>query len=114
MILFTAILLISACADPQQNQNSLTSDWGPYPENYQDIIKNYMQNRLFDPESALYNWYGLPFPARSSSYGNIKYGYQMKVGINAKNRMGGYTGEQIYYFFINNAIVVDEKRSNPF
>jgi hypothetical protein len=35
-------------------QEEEAADYGPYPEDYEAIIKNYMQTKLFDPYTAHY------------------------------------------------------------
>ncbi len=100
-------LLLSACAQPPSAEIIARADYGAYPSNFQEIIKTYMGNILFDPYSAVYeNWRG---PSRGYSGGNFietKFGYRVCVDINAKNRLGGYVGRKHYYFLIKNRVVV--------
>ncbi|OGW03805.1 MAG: hypothetical protein A2Z59_04385 [Nitrospinae bacterium RIFCSPLOWO2_02_39_17] len=51
---------------------------------------------LFDPYSAVYR-FGLPIKGYAYVNGTLQppvFGYIVIVGINAKNRMGGYVGEE--------------------
>jgi hypothetical protein len=112
LISLTAAFLIcsiSACATMPTQEQIANADYGPYPDNYQEIIKTYMENLLFDPYSAVYsNWQG---PAQGYSGGRLiqtAYGYRVCVDINAKNRMGGYVGKKRQYFLINNGRVVQD------
>lgn len=103
------IYMLSACATMPTQEQIANADYGPFPGNYQEIIKSYMERLLFDPYSAVYsNWRG---PAQGFSGGNFvqtAYGYRVCVDINAKNRMGGYVGTKRRYFLINSDRVVQD------
>jgi hypothetical protein len=68
------------------------------------VIKEYFERVLFDPYSAHYKfgspqkfWYKEP-PLLG---GRLYAGYVVFVGVNAKNRMGGYVGMKEYGFLFN-------------
>lgn len=85
------------------------ADYGNYPSNYQDIVKKYFEQSLKDPESARYNdWIG-PSKGFMRDLSRIYYGYRVCVKVNAKNSYGGYTGRKLYYFIINNEIIIYEE-----
>ncbi len=46
---------------------------------------------LFDPYSAMYRFWE---PEKYVSGG--KFGHRVTVGVNAKNRFGGYVGEEVH------------------
>ncbi len=102
-------LAVGACAKPPTALEIATADYGPYPSDYQDIIKRYMGNLLFDPYSAVYeNWRG---PSQGYTGGNFvqtAFGYRVCVDINAKNRLGGYVGRKPHFFMIRYGAVVQE------
>jgi len=78
-----------------------TADYGKYPENYQEIIKNYMYKVAIDPNSLMYrDWKIFKDWAWDDKNKKYVFGYSVCVYINGKNRFGGYTGWQLYYFFI--------------
>ena len=83
---------------------------GPLPDNYQEIVTAYMDGVLIDPESARYSgWKG---PVRGTArdlYGRHVIGWQVCADVNAKNRMGGYTGRQLHFFLIHGGKVVVKK-----
>lgn len=61
-----------------------------------------MITRLFDPYSAQYHFDGVPekkYVARPFGM-STKYGWGGIVLINAKNRMGGYTGATPFIYII--------------
>lgn len=83
------------------------ADYGMYPSNYKEIAGHFISNRLIDPDSARYsNWIE---PAKAwgidSSRGINIFGYRVCVDVNAKNRMGGYTGRKPYYILIREGVV---------
>lgn len=105
---FVVCSLFSCATIPKPTeQEAANADYGAYPDNYQEIIKNYLADLLFDPYSAVYsNWRG---PLRGWSGGGffqVAYGYRVCVDINAKNRMGGYVGKKLHYFVINNGRII--------
>lgn len=83
------------------------ADYGtvPVPSAYQDAIKSYMQEILFDPRTARYRFVGEPQRGYAYLIGRRKppvFGYLVQVEIDAKNLKGRYTGERSYRFFIKN------------
>jgi len=96
-----------ACLPTQSEIDNL--DYGSYPIDYQSAIKTYFDNILFDPYSAQYEFYE---PAKTwlKSGRTIIGGYGVGANVNAKNKMGGYTGKKFWTFFFrdNNIIKVYE------
>jgi hypothetical protein len=80
--------------------------YGPYPENYKNIIEKYMHSVLFDPYSAHYYWSNPPRKAWMNRIGTIYFGWAVECAINAKNRMGGYVGAQTYQFLLRDGQVI--------
>lgn len=112
MILFSTAMCLAAfslisCATRPTQQEIKNANYGPYPYDYQEIIKNNMENLLFDPYTAVYSdWRG---PTSGYSGGNFiqtAFGWRVCVNINAKNKMGGYVGKKLHYFLINNDRIV--------
>ncbi|OQK15852.1 hypothetical protein AU255_16815 [Methyloprofundus sedimenti] len=85
------------------------ADYGSYPSNYKQIIRDFLQTRLKDPSSAEYRYIGEPKKHHSegTSPKAIDYNYLVKVYINSKNSYGGYVGEHEYFFYIWNGEVDD-------
>lgn len=72
--------------------------YGELPGNYQQLVMEKIATRLIDPMSAQYEFY-VPQPKESGWYG--------LVGVNAKNRFGGYAGRQLWEYRIENGQVVE-------
>lgn len=95
VIIGLVLLLIVGCAGmkPLTQQELDTAYFGPYPMDYQQRIQAHFSTILLDPYSAMYHFQE-PFKARDGK----GYGWKVVVEVNAKNRMGGYTGRERYYF----------------
>jgi hypothetical protein len=103
-----ALVLVWGCATVTPEQIA-SADYGTVPPpTYQDGIKKHMESVLLDPYSAHYRFIGEPKKGYAYLSGTVNpptFGYLVYVGVNAKNRMGGYVGEQPYRFFIKNDAV---------
>lgn len=105
--LFILTTLIVACAKQPSFEEMATWDYGPYPEQYEEIVKNYMSRSLFDPYSAQYIFNGSP----SKNYlmrpfGETLYGWHGTVSVNAKNRFGGYVGYHTFDYIIRYGTII--------
>ncbi len=112
--LFAAILITSGCATAPTQQELNSLNYGQPPQNYEDTIKSYFNKVLFDPYSAHYTfeppqtYYVKEAPLMG---GHLYAGYLVRVGVNAKNQMGGYTGEEAWGFIFNDERII--KVLNP-
>lgn len=110
-IVIACSLLLSGCAQmmgfdkaPTQ-QEIATADYGPMPENYQDIVREIITSSLKDPESARFEFSKPPYRAYNTET-PLTYGWKVCGYYNAKNSYGGYVGKQQFYFLINNGRIV--------
>ena len=88
----------------------VATGYGAYPENYQQIIKDYCSQFLKDPYSAQYT-FSIPsadYVRKGLIFGGAieAAGWRVNVGLNAKNSFGGYVGETQYAFFIRDGKVI--------
>ena len=85
------------------------ADYGLYPDNYEELIKEKMQTALKDPQSAQYRYESKPEKAYNIAYNKseLRYFYRVRVFINAKNSYGGYIGEHKYFFDIRDGSIID-------
>ena len=112
VLCFTILSFLIGCA----TTNKLTpaqlasADYGMYPENYEQLVRDHFQHILFDPYSAQYEFEapitGYTRKALILGGGPDKYGYIVTVYINAKNRFGGYVGSRKYQFLIKNGRII--------
>ena len=101
LILVPIIASFISCGHMPTQAELDKADFGKYPDDYQQTIKEYYSHQLRDPYSAQYRW--IKPPAKGFFFDRDKltdnptkfyYGYIVFVGINAKNAYGGYVGEQ--------------------
>lgn len=99
---------LSGCATPPTAQELARLDYGPYPDNYEQIVRAYFDRNLKDP-SSLQLRDGIPAPTQAWSkfMGDLKAGYKICVTYNAKNSYGAYTGYSTEYFLIKNGEIID-------
>ena len=102
----TITLFIGGCATPPTQQELAAADYGTYPDNFEQIIKNHMTSILKDPDSARFQFLNNPKKGWNG-LGGKKFGYVSCVNINAKNSYGGYVGSRMSYFMIRNGKIID-------
>lgn len=105
-IVFTLILFLGCAAAPRPTASQLANaDYGPYPSNYEQIIKDIISPILIDPYSAVLNL-NAPKQGYNNMVDGIIYGWNVCGTVNAKNRFGGYVGPKPIYAMIKNGAVV--------
>jgi len=107
LIIFISLsILIASCAMRPTPDQFAAADYGPYPSNYENMIKEYYSKQLIDPYSAVFT-FGRPQKAWNGLGGGL-FGWVVCGTMNAKNRFGGYVGAKHYYvLFVNNTIERD-------
>lgn len=94
-----AAALLTSCASQPTAQQNATADHGPYPANYQQIVRDYIAKSFFDPYSVrdvqiqkpTKGWFtGAPMFGEPAQY----YGWEIIFTANGKNRLGAYAGLQ--------------------
>ncbi|CAM3037462.1 hypothetical protein B0183_11675 [Glaesserella parasuis] len=71
-------------------EEARTKDYGAYPKNYVQLIKEHYNNTLKDPDSVKYK--EITKPKKTANGITDTYYYYVCATINAKNSYGGYTG----------------------
>lgn len=85
--------------DPQPVVDTVNANYGSYPDEYEARIKNWSEANLKDPESVRYGRISRPREEYIFENHQPVFGYTVCASINAKNSYGGYTGQQIFWFF---------------
>lgn len=110
LILAVAVLGVAGCAIQPSQEELDTAYYGSYPDDYENIVKQQgVEVRFFDPESARYKFEEKPVKGWfvTGFMGSKKhFGYRGIVWINAKNRMGGYTGFQKCVYVIHDGNLI--------
>lgn len=110
-IILIMLFFLVGCVTAPTSEQLRNADYGTYPFNHEETIKNYMALRLKDPTSAIYTFGRQPRSmwAGGGLSGPIQYGYGACAHINAKNSFGGYTGAKEYFFLIKNDQIIKEQ-----
>src|SRR5215471_14038804 len=80
--------------------------YGPYPTNYKEIIMQWLNKQLIDPDSARIEWDGEPRPSDVGKGSEAVSGYLVNFTVNARNRFGAYTGKQKHSVLIRNSEII--------
>jgi hypothetical protein len=96
-----------ACAYTPTAEQLENADYGSYPNNYRQSIKNYSKRLSKDPDSVQWKFNSLPQQMWSKYYGGVRYGYGVCTEINEIKSSGGYTGFRTHFFLIKNGRVVE-------
>ena len=115
-------LLLVACADlPQPTpieismSNVRSADYGTYPNDYEQQIRQYLNDTLLDPDSAkiritpprkVFKIYETDDRPSQPKYYPC---YLVCAEVNAKNTYGGYTGWQTKRYRFTNGSMEDEQ-----
>jgi hypothetical protein len=83
-----------------------TAHYGPYPTYYKEIIMNWLNKQLIDPDSARIEWGEEPKPSDVGKGSEAVSGYIVNFTVNARNRFGAYTGKQKHSVLIRNGEVI--------
>jgi hypothetical protein len=99
-----AVSIMAGCTSIAAKETPIVPDmahanFGPYPTDYEGLIKTWAELKLKDPESARYVQFSKPRKEWAVADSQPIYGWSVCATINAKNSYGGYSGAQVYWFF---------------
>ena len=81
--------------------------YGAYPHNYKDIITNWLNSVLVDPQSVQVKWLSEPRPGELNvSKTQQVSGFLVDFSVNSRNVFGAYTGPQKHTALIRDGQVV--------
>lgn len=112
-------ILLAGCASSAKitPEQLAAADYGQYPSNYEELVKNYFSTRLKDPYSAVYEITapikGYTRKAPIVGGGVENFGYVVSLSVNAKGGFGGYVGAKRYRLFIRDGVVLVQIYPNP-
>jgi len=116
VLMIVVLLLMAGCINLPTKEELANADYGPCPEQYETIIKDYMEYVLFDSDSAKYKFGSVPYKGwmpvwdkskPNSPFMKDAYGWIVRFSINAKNRMGAYVGYKAHLCIIKNDKIID-------
>jgi len=108
MFIFISLSLNGCIHRGPTSEQLSQADYGSYPNDYREIIGDYIKDTFYDPysvqdvsiSSPQRGWY------QETAFSDSVFGYKMTLSVNAKNRMGAYTGRKTYYVFIRNGTIM--------
>lgn len=106
LICVLALVMIFAGSLNAQTPAADTAHYGPYPTLYKEIIMQWLNKQLIDPDSARIEWNEEPKPSDIGKGSEAVSGYLVNFTVNARNRFGSYTGKQKHSVLIRNGEVI--------
>jgi hypothetical protein len=108
--LVTAVLLAAitaGCKSPPTQEEKSSVDYGPRPDNYEQVIREYLKTRIKDPASAVIDFRSGPKPLyqQDTFLRPLQYGWGVCVFITDKNKDGESKAYPIV-FYLRNGIIV--------
>ena len=106
---WVALALLAGCQSPLPTREELAVlDYGPRPEDYEKIVRDYLRTRLVEPDFALIEFKaGLkPLYQKETVLRARQYGWAMCVMINDKDRRGAYEGFYPMVLYVRDGKVV--------
>jgi len=89
-----------------QTPSADTTRYGSFPANYKQIIMQWLNTQLIDPDSARIEWNGDPKPTDVGQGSEALSGYLVNFTVNARNQFGAYTGKQKHSVLIHNGEII--------
>ena len=108
LCLGTATALTGGCKTPPNQTEMQAYEYGPRPENYEKLIRDYLWPKLLDPGNAIVEFKAGPARLFQQDTGlrSLRYGWAVCVWINDKNTRGAYDGPYPMAFFIRDGKIV--------
>ena len=109
MVLTALAVGLGGCdTSPPTKEQMDAVNYGPRPDNYQDIVRDYLRPRLTDPTAAIIDFKAGPtqFYQRDAVFRDLQFGWAVCAMVNDKNTRGAYAGFDPAVYFIRNGKVV--------
>jgi hypothetical protein len=104
-----AFALLAACQSPPLTREQIAAlDYGPRPENYEQIVRDYLRPRLNEPSFALIEFKAGPAPLyqKDALLRERQYGWAACVMVNERDPRGIYLGFYPMVVYIRRGEVV--------
>jgi hypothetical protein len=104
-----ALALLAGCqSQPLSREELAALDYGPRPEGYEKIVRDYLKTRLVEPDFALVEFKAGPTPLyqKEAVLRTRQHGWAVCVTVNDKNQRGAYEGFQPMVLYIREGKVV--------
>jgi hypothetical protein len=102
------VALLPGCKSPPTKAEMDAADYGPQPENHEQLVRDYLKPKLKDAESAIIEFRAGPkrLYQQDTLLRPLQYGWGVCVLLNEKNDAGTYTGFQPIVFYIHSGKVI--------
>jgi len=103
-----AVLLGGCDTSPPTKEQKESVNYGPKPDDCQQIIRDYLRNRLTDPTTAILDFKAGPTQLyqKVTVVRGLQFGWAVCVMVNDKNTRGAYEGFTPGVYFIRDGKVV--------
>ena len=109
LVLTALAVALGGCdTSPPSKEQRESVNYGPKPDNYQDIIRDYVRPRLTDPTAAIIDYKAGPnqMYQKDAVVRELQFGWAVCAMVNDKNTRGAYTGFYPAVYFIRDGKVV--------
>jgi hypothetical protein len=103
------LALLAACQAPPLSSAQIAAlDYGPRPENYESIVRDYLRPRLSEPDFAVIEIKAGPSPLyqRDTLSRERQHGWAVCAMVNARDVRGGYSDPYPTVVYIRGGKVV--------
>ena len=94
--------------NPPTREEQESVIYGPRPDNFEQIVRDYLRNRLTDPTAAIIEFKAGPTQMyqKDTVIRDLQFGWAVCVMVNDKNTRGAYEGFTPGVYYIRNGKVV--------
>jgi len=99
---------LAACQSPPLTPEQIAAlDYGPRPQNYEQIVRDFLQARVNDPSFALIEIKAGPAPLyQTDTYSRERqYGWAVCVMVNQRDPRGAYAGYPMVIYIRDGKVV---------
>ena len=109
VVLAALAAVLGGCDTSPPTKDQMDSmNYGPKPDNYQQIIHDYLRNRLTDPTTAIVDFKAGPTQLykKDAVVRDLQFGWAVCAMVNDKNTRGAFIGFYPAVYFIRNGKVI--------
>ncbi|HET7766599.1 MAG TPA: hypothetical protein VFK92_16060 [Burkholderiales bacterium] len=103
-----ATALAAGCKNPPTQEEMAAYNYGPRPDGYETLIRDYLSPKLHDPAGAIVEFKAGPRELfqQETALRPLQYGWGVCVWVNEKDAKGAYEGAYPMVFFIRDGQIV--------
>jgi hypothetical protein len=105
----TAAVILAGCQSPPLTSEQIAAlDYGPRPQDYEKIVRDYLRSRVNEPEFALIELRAGPSPLyqKDTLSRQRQYGWAVCATVNERDPRGVYLGDRPVVIYIRGGRVV--------